>query len=410
MDEHLSALVHILDKQHIRYFLLTDFEADFDARDVDLYVHPDCQYDFEQILQQTGWFLRKEPPHHFNHHFYYSPDLAVFLDVKYGLTFAKAKDKCCTYLAADSAMGRVIRNGKGVYRPSGLDALLLYAAHLAFKERGKLEEKHRNYLTFYLKTYQHEVSPQDNKLLEDLHDWALHFFPDGVDELQRLLRPYFEQQHLRMVRKKPRFNYGFGLKILFIGTDGAGKTTLIEAVGKKINLKTRKLYLGMGENGWTSPLTKRLYQAKVSRKPFSKLLNLFRNLVVLPAEFMLRILPVQLKAKYAIVLIDRFPGSILLRNSRLTQLYRAILPKPDLVFFLYADPEVLVNRKPNESTLERSKKEVIKFRKVAETVSAGHYIPIDTASLTIAEARDQIISEIYKNAKVHAALLTSPLP
>jgi thymidylate kinase len=83
------------------------------------------------------------------------------------------------------------------------------------------------------------------------------------------------------------------------------------------------------------------------------------------------------------------------------------LPKPDLVFFLYADPQVLMKRKPQENTLERSKADLIKFRKVAETVSSGNYISIDTSGLTIDEARDLILSEIYKSHKVYDNLLTA---
>lgn len=411
MNTHLALLFSTLNSKKIRYFLLTDFEGDFDSADVDLFVHADDKRTFEALLFSLGWFKRKEPARHVNHFFYYLPNSKVYLDVKYTLSFANGPNDCFTYTHQDSALAKATLNNNGVYRPVGLDAVLLYAAHLAYKERGKLEEKHRRYLSSYITHYKAECHPKVLPLLEEIEAWLKHLFPAQLQALQQLVSPYFRHEKKVMLRRNSRFTkYGYGLNVLFLGTDGAGKTTLIQEVRQQLNLKSNLLYLGMGENGWTTPLFKKLYEQRSQNKPMNRMLSLLRALVILPSEFMLRILPVKMKSKYSVVLIDRFPGSMFAGDRPRRQLfYETILPKPDLVFFLHADPEVLVSRKPGEITLEGSKANITKFKNVAEVISRGKYFSIDTSKLTIGEARDSIISEIYKHAKVYDNLFTLEL-
>ncbi|MBJ6118238.1 hypothetical protein JAO76_08550 [Pontibacter sp. BT310] len=406
----LLALIEKLHLAGIKYFLLTDFESDFNSRDVDLFVDPDYKEQFEQLLLLTGWYKRKEPAYHTDHHFYYSPHSALYLDVKYALSFVRTNNTCYTYSFLDEAVNKATLNSKGLYRPTGIVAITLYAAHLAFKERGKLEEKHRHYLTQYMQLYQSETEQSDQDMLNNIANWHTSHFPENTNKLQQIILPNFRLQQKKMVRPKSYLKSGYGLKVLFLGTDGAGKSTLLNAVGEKIHFKTSKLYLGMGENGWTSKYTKLLYNFKSKIKWLNRILSMTKSLILLPLEFLFRIIPVKLRSKYSVVLIDRFPGSFLLEDGTIrSKLYKAILPKPDLVFFLYADPEILVKRKPSEITLERSKADIQKFRKVAEKVSGGQYISIDTSELSITEATDLILNKIYRHPKVYKNLLTDTL-
>ncbi|WP_162426736.1 nucleoside/nucleotide kinase family protein [Pontibacter pudoricolor] len=409
-QEGLLTLIKKLHITGVKYFLLTDFESNFNSRDVDLFVHPDYKDQFEQQLLLTGWYKRKEPAYHTDHHFYYSPDSALYLDVKYAVSFVGTNNTCYTYSFVDEAVNKAILNSKGLYRPTGKDAIILYAAHIAFKERGKLEEKHRNYLMQYMQLYNSESEQSDEVVMSNMANWLTCHFPEHTDKLQHILLPYFWLQHKRMVRPKSHLKYGYGLKVLFLGTDGVGKSTLLNAVSEKIYYKTSKLYLGMGESGWTSNHIKFLFNYKSKVKRLNRFLSIAKTFILLPLEFLFRILPVKLQSKYSVVLIDRVPGSFLLEDRTVrAHLYKAILPKPDLVFFLYADPAVLVKRKPSENTLEGSRVDTKKFRQVAEKVSAGQYIGIDTSALSIAEATDLILSKIYRHPKVYENLLTDKL-
>lgn len=405
MNENISYLAAQLNKLDIQYFLLTDYEADLSSRDIDLFVYPASKNNFEKLLHRLGWYKRKELPQHLNHHFYYSPDLEICLDVKYTLTFVDGHHSCYAYKPIDEAARNLIMNKAGLYRPSGIHAVLLYAAHVAYKERGKLEEKHKNYLSLYLSLYNSEFSEQFNPIAIAIKDWIENRFPIQTEELKQIIAPYFIHSQYRMVRSSKIPKYGYGMKILFLGTDGAGKTTLIQAVEESLNFKAKSLYLGMGENGWTHSLSKRIYNYKFKVLLLNKGLSFLKTFVLLPTEFILRIAPVKLRSKFSIVLIDRFPGAILLGRSLSSIIYKVILPSPDLVVFLYADPEVLVKRKPEEVTIERSKADILKFRQLAEKVSRGNYLSIDTSNLTVNNARDQIISAIYKNPKMHQNLL-----
>lgn len=404
-----NGLLTLIEKLHetgVKYFLLTDFESNFDSRDVDLFVHPACKNQFEQQLLLTGWYKRKELAYHTDHHFYYSQASALYLDVKYALSFVKTDNTCYTYSFLEESVSKARLNSKGIYRPTGIDAIILYAAHLAFKERGKLDEKHSQYLSQYVQRYRPETDHSEHPVLNDITDWLTYHFPENTNKLQQIILNYFRFQQKKMVRPKSYLKYGYGLKVLFLGTDGAGKSTLINAVSNNIHFKTSKLYLGIGESGWTSKYIKYLYNYKRN----VKWLNRIKTFILLPLEFMFRIIPVKLRSKFSVVLIDRLPGSFLLevRTGR-SQLYKAILPEPDLVFFLYADPEVLVKRKPSEITLESSSVDILKFRKVADKVSGGQYINIDTSKLTISEATDLILKEIYRHPKVYENLLTDKL-
>ena len=407
MIKPLYNLFSCLKDSDIQYFLLTDFDAELTSRDIDLYIDIASKREFEKIIYELGWYKRKEPSYHINHHFFLSPQSNVYLDVKYELSFACEKHKCHTYKYTENAINRSYFNSKNIRRPGSYDAVLLYAAHLAFRERGKLEAKHGYFLYEYLTDFENQHSHLPTEIFQ-IRNWLENEFPLNTNSLQEILHPYFRQEQKRMVQHKKKYNIGWGAKILFLGTDGAGKSTLIKAVKEKLLLKNKQLYLGTGEHGWTSTQMKKLLQWKSRNKIINKLYGFFKTYFLLPVEFLLRIVPVKIKSKYSVVLIDRIPGKIFLENSKHKQLlYKSILPKPDLVFFLNARPEILQERKPLEFSTERSLADIEKFRKVADKISGGNYISIDTSNLSISEATDLILSEIYKNHKVYENLLTA---
>ena len=409
MNTALENLFTWMNQSGVAYFLLTDFDSDLRSKDIDLFIHPDSRLSFEKILFSLGWYKRREPAHHINHHFYFSLQSDIFLDVKYELSFASDPNNCSTYLNVAGALDNGFLNSKGIKRPAYLDALLLYTAHLAYKERGQLELKHRLYLNKYLTQLEAADQPLPHVVFQLKQSLNKNAMLDTA-ELQNIIHAFFQHDKKRMVRKRKKYNVGWGAKILFLGTDGAGKTTLIKAVKEKLVLKSRQLYLGTGEGGWTSPTMKKFLHFKSNNRIINKAFSVTKSYILLPLEFLLRIIPIKVKSKYSVVLIDRLPGSIFLeKNSGKKRLYQSILPKPDLVFFLYADPHILQQRKPGEVTTERSEADIKKFRNVAEKVSSGNYVSIDTSHLTIDEARDIILAEIYKNGKVYDNLLTAKL-
>ncbi len=409
MNKALSNLFSCLNNSDIQYFLLTDFNADLRSRDIDLYVDSKSRPAFEKIIYELGWYKRKEPAHHINHHFFLSPQSSIYLDVKFELSFVSAPHECQHYYYTEEALKHSFLNENNIRRPASYDAVMLYASHLAYKERGKLELKHKTYLDAYINELENEHHSLPHEVYQ-MRKWLEEWFPANTRLLQEILHPYFLPEHKKMVRRKKTYNIGWGAKILFLGTDGTGKSTLIKAVKEKLVLKNKQLYLGTGEQGWTSAGMKKLVNWKTRNRVLNKVAGIFKSYLFLPVEFMLRIVPVKAKAKYSVVLIDRIPGKIFLeKGSGKSLLYKTILPRPDLVFYLHADQEALKKRKPLEYAPERSTKDAEKFRMVADKVSNGQYISIDTSKLSVAEASDLILSEIYKNNKVYENLLSARL-
>ncbi len=409
MNKALVNLFSCLNNSDIQYFLLTDFNGDLRSRDIDLYVDAKSRIAFEKIIYELGWYKRKEPAHHINHHFFLSPLSNIYLDVKFELSFVSAPHECQNYYYTEEASKHSYLNSQNMRRPSAYDAVMLYAAHLAYKERGKLETKHKSYLAGYINELEQEYHSLPHEVYQ-MQKWLEECFPSKTQVLQEILQPYFMTEHKKMVRRKKAYNIGWGAKVLFLGTDGSGKSTLIKAVKEKLVLKNKQLYLGTGEQGWTSAKMKKLINWKTRNRVLNKLAGIFKSYFFLPVEFLLRIVPVKAKSKYSVVLIDRIPGKVFLeKGTGKSLLYKTILPRPDLVFYLHADQEVLKKRKPLEYSPERSMKDAEKFRMVADKVSDGQYISIDTSKLSVTEASDLILSEIYKNNKVYENLLTARL-
>ncbi|ADI00520.1 nucleoside/nucleotide kinase family protein [Salisediminibacterium selenitireducens] len=389
----ISNLYKSLNERNIEYFLLSNFE-EFDPNgDIDLYVPIENKDEFLKVMAELGWYKRKEPAIQKYKCFYYylDSDKVIYLDVKYKLYFMD-KDKQ-TFIYSKSYQNiykNIKRTEFSAWRPSGPDALHLYLGHL-FYEKKVIKDKHIERLKEYLEKYHLELSEREKKELE--HVLIILREKNGFDEpttsyIQRWFK-YLknENQHLR----KRSFSYGY--KVLVLGTDGTGKSSLIKNIRKEIPVKTKSIYLGTGEDGWE------LKQVKKMNKNFQgPILGRLLKTIILPIEFCLRVIRGKVNAKYKLILIDRFPGwAIISKNKLRNYIYKIILPKPDLVIFLHGDPQILFERK-KERSVESISKDTLKFKSVAHRV-CNNVLEINTTELNERETTKVVIDYIVKEKK-----------
>lgn len=191
--------------------------------------------------------------------------------------------------------------------------------------------------------------------------------------------------------------------IIFLGPDGVGKSTLLQAVHDALPVKTGSGYLGIGKEGWKLKFAKRLSEQRSRRVPAAVFWYL-----VLPVELSLRRLLMLRKGRGRIILIDRVPGKPLLGDWLLRLLYMPILPRPCIVVLLSGDPEGIAARKPDETTPERTEKELAKWRRVAERLGAGRILEIDTTRHDVAACCDHVVEAIRTDPSVKLALYRDP--
>lgn len=183
-------------------------------------------------------------------------------------------------------------------------------------------------------------------------------------------------------------------KVLFLGPDGAGKSTLLQSVQEALPSASVNAYLGIGKDGWRLKAVQRL---SVHRgKSLSDAVFWY---VALPLEMCLRRTNILRAGRGSIVLIDRVPGKPLLSGKFLRLLYIGILPRPNVILLLQGDPTVISSRKPEETTSERTVKELRKWKKVAERLRADKIVEIDTTRNELFACRDMAVRAICDYAR-----------
>ena len=201
-----------------------------------------------------------------------------------------------------------------------------------------------------------------------------------------------------------------GKMIVLLGTDGAGKSTVIEAIKPALMDATHKALLVKHLRPRLFPPLGRIKQkardeGEVVTDPhgsapsgyFLSLVRLVYYFLDYTIGYWLLVRPALSKSP-AIVLFDRYAYDILLDPKRLRinlpqwvlRIFVSMVPKPDLTICLYGDPEVLASRK-NElpvSEVERQVNALVSFSEHGK-----NRILINTVS-TIVETRNHILNSI----------------
>lgn len=379
--------------ERVSYVLLTDLEEGLSAKDIDLYVPEAERKLFLSILKDHGWVRRREESYHVNHHFYYHLQTSAYLDVKFQLDFANGKKERWLYIDDVEMANTRVKNSRGLFRPSGIHAILIYAAHIGLLERATLEDRHVNALKDYIALYRGEADAADaDSVVQMLEEALARPRTEIVGQVKSVISAYFSKTSFAMTQSRG-LRLGMGFRVLLLGTDGTGKTTLVEETKQALNVKVKTLYLGMGEEGWRLGAVQRLSHYRPKSRLGSAIKAVLYTYGSLPFELLLRHVFALKGGKYSLFLIDRFPGWPFTKSGVRRAIYKAVLPKPDLVVLLTGDPAVLATRKPEIEELQ-SKEDQKKFQKVARAIGSGQLIEVDTTALSVEESVDRIVTSI----------------
>lgn len=401
----MNAFFQYLNKAGVGYVLISNYYYKHQkGGDIDLYVPVQNKDIFLTAINELGFQHRRKPPILPNHNFYFRfvDSFFILLDVKYELSFYFQDGYVWLYNRPERVISkRCMINDS--YRPSGFDALMLYAAHCCSLEKSRLEQRHVQNFKNYITNFCHEVkNPEQIKVLKSLElclqKTDLQYL---TQELSRIIRPFFliKKRFTGWHNLKCHLLFGSGFRVLFLGTDGTGKTTLVKALRKVLPFNNRTLYLGMGEEGWLLSWIQK-YQKFCQKTLWAHRfrLGLLFSWVLLPLELLIRRLKLSLNSRYSVVLIDRFPGFPFLQGGLIGWLYRCFLPRPDLVVLLSGNPESIAKRKPNEITPERIEKELIKWATVAERVGATQVLKLDTICEDVQKCLEKILMAIRNHS------------
>ncbi len=400
----IQELFKTIEIEGIKYCLITDYEPKNLSKDIDIYVFEANQKDFLKILKHEGWKKRKAAAYHPNHHFYYKwiEGNVVCLDIKFQLIFAdiilsnRYRQVRYRYKKEAEALNTCRKNNNDTLRPTGWHAIALYAGHMAFLERGKLEPRHKHAMLHYTEEeMQHINSEEERRAALAIKSALLHEKNDRelILKIQKIILNSF-------TKAKPHYNIGYPklrsnqFNALFLGMDDSGKSTLIDYVKSNTILKCSSSCFG--EKGWHLPEVQTTYKQPQASRLFEKILYTPYQYVIYPFKLVIQVLKMKIQSD-RIMLIDNHLNHLLLGNSILYNFYAKILPKPDLIFFLTNQPA-----KPGAQITGESAK-VTKL-----STENTQIITINTAVNSVQECHQMVISNIFQHKKYQEEFLKPP--
>lgn len=202
-----------------------------------------------------------------------------------------------------------------------------------------------------------------------------------------------------------------GTVIAILGVDGAGKSTVINAIKPVLDLATHNAtFVHHLRPELLPPLARLISKRKVSSGPVldphgsipSGTIGSLLRLIYLTFDYILGYwlrTRLQIAKQPAIVLFDRYAYDMALDPRRfriglpgwVAGLFARCVPRPDLIICLYADPEIIAARK-QELSLEETRRQVEALQIFAKTQTNAVLISTEGS---VEEVRERVLRALF---------------
>ncbi|MBN3038375.1 MAG: hypothetical protein JW869_03035 [Candidatus Omnitrophica bacterium] len=202
--------------------------------------------------------------------------------------------------------------------------------------------------------------------------------------------------------------------VALIGADGAGKTTTAFRLKDYLEAKNRQcrvLYMGRGKNralpgaraiakkaGLNLPRPQELHDLKGAKKTILCFLRDIAYMFDAYARYLVFILPSLRKGE--MIITDRYAYDILLNEDHhalIKFLLLRLYPKPDYLFYLYNDPDILIARK-DERTFRELTRHINVLKSLKEKFARLNYTNVyELKTDKVDQTLEEIIRLIERN-------------
>ena len=355
MNKH--QFLKFLKHNNIKFLLLSDDLKNND-KDLDLYIDLNYKKKFEKLIFRRKFFKRKKEVLEYPNRFFYYSELSnekIILDVSFKIVFFK--NNFIYYQLKDSFLSKFNHNS----------IFIIKIARMLFYKKNNL--KLINSFIFNAKNSSLRKKFYINKRFKN------------ISILENYILSYFDKKLKIKFLNKLNFKSNY---VLFLGSDGVGKTTLIDKLKIHLNSKIYSISFGISEKYWFS---KKLYLLACKFNNNSKMFSLF-----FLSDLVLRRIKLFLIANHHFIFIDRFPGFIFKKNFK-RKIFSLILPSPDLIFLLKTKNDIRKKRKPLEYKDDYSKWiDIINYLKIKPYV-------INTSFLSISKTINKTKKILFSKKK-----------
>lgn len=191
-----------------------------------------------------------------------------------------------------------------------------------------------------------------------------------------------------------RFMRPVGMDIVLLAPDGGGKSTILEALklygitsfsGVERKYLRPEMFKNIGQYKPNAQPEKSDNPNPHGRKPDGFIKSLIRFIIYLidfTVGYYVKIIPLKWKAK--LVVFDRYYYDYYVDMYRyhyslpkwFPRIFGFIIPRPAVTFVLYAQPEVIYNRK-KELTFEETQRQCELFKKLSQSLPNAKLIDVD---------------------------------